>query len=335
MIWLGIETSCDDTSIALVKDGKDILANLISSQIDIHKIYGGVVPEIASRKHLETINPLIQEALNIANIGFEDIDAIAVSNGPGLIGSLLVGVAAAKTLATTLNIPILAVNHLPAHIYANFLEDPIPELPALALLISGGHTCLAVMEEHGKFKFLGETRDDAVGECYDKSARVMGLPYPGGPEIDRLAKEGDGKAIKFPRPYMSESKYEFSFSGLKTAVLQYCRKNPDFNLPDTCASLQEAISDVVVRKTLNAMKDFNLKRLMIAGGVACNSGIRQKFESECKKRNFEFFRPRPILCTDNAAMVACCAYHEYNCGKRSDLLLDVYPSASWEDYIKK
>lgn len=329
MIWLGIETSCDDTSAAVVKDGKEILSNLISSQIDTHKLYGGVVPEIASRKHLEAINPLINEALARAGKEWSDIDAIAVSCGPGLVGSLLVGVSAAKAAAAMLDVPLVGVNHLPAHIYANFLRDNPPELPAAALLISGGHTCLAVMEAHGRFRFLGETRDDAVGECYDKSARIMGLPYPGGPEIDRLAKQGNRKAIHFPRPYLNESKYEFSFSGLKTAVLQYVKKNPDFSMPDVCASLQESIADVLARKTMDAAEEFGLKRLLIAGGVACNSRIREKFAKECERRGMDLFIPPPILCTDNAAMAACCAHYEYMNGKRSDLSLDASPALSW------
>lgn len=329
MIWLGIETSCDDTSVAVVRDGREIMSNLISSQIDVHRLYGGVVPEIASRKHLENINPLMAEALAEAGIGWGDVDAVAVSHGPGLIGSLIVGVAAAKAASAMLSVPLVGVNHLPAHIYANFLGEETPALPAVALLISGGHTCLAVMESHGRFKFLGETRDDAVGECYDKAARIMGLPYPGGPHIDRLAKEGDGKAIRFPRPYMNESRYEFSFSGLKTAVLQHVKRNPDCSVPDVCASLQESIADVLVRKTMNAAKEFGIKTLLIAGGVACNSRIRERFGEECRRRSMRLFVPPPVLCTDNAAMVACCAHYEYMGGKRSDLSLDAVPTLSW------
>ena len=331
MIWLGIETSCDDTSIAIVNNGAEILVNLISSQTNIHSLYGGVVPEIASRKHLETINPLIEEALKRGGLSWKDIDAAAVSYGPGLTGSLLVGIAAAKTISALLDIPLVGVNHLPAHIYANFLSDETPELPALALLISGGHTCLAIMKDHCDFQLLGETRDDAVGECFDKAARIMGLPYPGGPEIDKLAKIGNRKAVAFPRPYLKEYPYEFSFSGLKTAVLQYCKQIPDFYINDACASLQEAVSDVLARKTVQALKEYNLKTLLIAGGVACNSRLRERFQEECKKRDAKLFIPPPVLCTDNAAMAACLAHYKHMKGIKSDLSLDAVPGLSWEN----
>lgn len=329
MIWFGIETSCDDTSVAIVKDGKHILANLISSQIDIHKLYGGVVPEIASRKHLETINPLMETALLQAGLKWPDIDAIAVSNGPGLIGSLLVGVSAAKALAALLNIPILGINHLPAHIYANFLGSADIKFPAVALLISGGHTCLVNMTSHGCFELLGETRDDAAGECFDKSARILGLPYPGGPEIDHLAQRGDAEKIKFPKAFINEDNYEFSFSGLKTAVMQYCKRNPDFLIEDVCASLQRAIADVLAAKTLKALKSTGNKTLLLAGGVACNSQIRKSLGSIAEKYNIDFHMPPPVLCTDNAAMIACLAHYNYQRGMRDDLALDASPIASW------
>ena len=329
MIWLGIETSCDDTSVAIVKDGTQILANLISSQIDIHKLYGGVVPEIASRKHLETINPLMNAALSQAELKWSDIDAVAVSNGPGLIGSLLVGVSAAKAISALLDVPILGINHLPAHIYANFLGESEIQLPAVALLISGGHTCLVNMLAHGHFELLGETRDDAAGECFDKSARILGLPYPGGPEIDRLAQKGNAEKIKFPKAFIHEDNYEFSFSGLKTAVMQYCKKNPDFMIEDVCASLQKAIADVLVAKTLKALKATRNKTLLLAGGVACNSQIRKSLREIAEKHNIDFHMPPPVLCTDNAAMIACLAHYDYQRGVRNDLGVDASPIASW------
>ncbi len=331
MLWLGIETSCDDTSVALVEDGKKIAANLISSQIDIHKLYGGVVPEIASRKHLETINPLIEQALLKAGASWQDIDAVAVSNGPGLIGSLLVGVAAAKAIAATLSIPIVGVNHLPAHVYANFLGENDIELPAIVLLVSGGHTCLADMRSHGDFELLGETRDDAVGECFDKAARILGLPYPGGPEIDRLAKTGDSGKIKFPRAFLNEDGYEFSFSGLKTSVMQYCKKNEGFDISDVCASFQESIVDVLVKKTIRAVKEKKHRHLLLAGGVACNSRLRIKLKEACEKSGIELHLPPPVLCTDNAAMVACCAHYDFLRGVKDDLSLNASPIMTWKD----
>ncbi len=331
MIWLGIETSCDDTSVAVVKNGREILSNLISSQTDIHKIYGGVVPEIASRKHLENLNPVIEQALIKAKINWKDVEGVCVSNGPGLIGSLLVGVSAAKTISALLDIPLVGVNHLSAHIYANFLHYGEIELPAIALLISGGHTSLVKMSDHGAFELLGETRDDAAGECFDKAARIMGLPYPGGPEIDRLSKTGDKSKIKFPKAFWNDNSYEFSFSGLKTAVMQYYRKNPDECINDICASLQEAVADILVRKTINAAKNYKINQIMIAGGVACNSAVREKLTEECSKNKFQLLLPPPVLCTDNAAMVATCAHYDYERGIRDTLSLDASPIMSWDD----
>lgn len=331
MIWLALETSCDDTSVAVVEDGRRILSNLISSQINLHRKFGGVVPELASRKHLDNINPLMAQALKEGGIGWDDIGAVAVANGPGLVGSLLVGVAAAKTIAAVKGIPLAGVNHLSAHIYANFLGEPQPELPAVCLLVSGGHTSLALMEAHGRFTLLGETRDDAAGECFDKAARILGLPYPGGPEIDALAKQGNAEAVRFPRPYLGNDSFEFSFSGLKTAVMQYCKKNEGFNIHDVCASFQEAVVDVLLKKTFAAARAAGVGRILLAGGVACNSRLKEKFRAEAEKQGTELHIPAPVLCTDNAAMVACCAYYNSRRGLADDLTLDANPLLSWKD----
>jgi N6-L-threonylcarbamoyladenine synthase len=328
MIWLGIETSCDDTSVAIVEDGREILCNLISSQVELHGKYGGVVPELASRKHLEVLNPLIEEALNRSGLSWSSIDGVAVSKGPGLVGSLLIGVAVAKTIAGFLGIPLQGVNHLEGHIYSNFLVSGDIQFPSLCLLVSGGHTILMTMHGHGEMELLGETRDDAAGECFDKGGRILGLPYPAGPVIDIEAQEGNPETVKFPRAHLSGSPYEFSFSGLKTSVLNFVKAGglQKHSLKNVCASFQAAIVDVLVKKTLGALKEQRLKSLLLAGGVACNSALRKAFAERAEVEGFRLCYPPPVLCTDNAAMVACAAYHAYQRGHRDTLYLDVYPN---------
>jgi N6-L-threonylcarbamoyladenine synthase len=328
MIWLGLETSCDDTSVAIVKDGTDMLCNLISSQVTLHEKFGGVVPELASRKHLEMLNPLIEEALENARLSWKDIGGVAVSNGPGLVGSLLVGVAVAKTCAGFLCRPLLGMNHLEGHIYANFLAFPSIALPSMCLLVSGGHTILMMMHGHGDLEALGETRDDAAGECFDKGGRILGLPYPAGPVIDRESQGGNERAVRFPRAHLQGSPFEFSFSGLKTAVLNFVKSGGMERHPlnDICASFQAAIVDVLVEKTLKALKEKKQNSLMLAGGVACNTSLRRKFEKAAQEHNFSLFFPPPLLCTDNAAMIACSAHYAYERGYRCTLALDVHPN---------
>ncbi len=312
MLILAIESSCDETSIALVRDGKEILSNYISSQIDIHAQYGGVVPEIASRQHIININPLLQQTFNDNNITEKDIDAIAVTYGPGLQGALLIGLLTAKTLAWIWNKPLIGVNHLEGHIYASFLENNINP-PMLTLLVSGGHTELIHVQEHGKYKLIGKTRDDAVGEAFDKVARLLGLPYPGGPYIDKLSKLGDPNKFNFPKAMPNT--FDFSFSGLKTSVLYKINdlKNENIELPinDLAASFSKAVADTLVSKTIKAAKELGLKTIVITGGVAANSTLREKMQKECDKNKFSLHLPSMKLCTDNAAMIACAAYFKY------------------------
>ncbi|MFN8674720.1 MAG: tRNA (adenosine(37)-N6)-threonylcarbamoyltransferase complex transferase subunit TsaD [Candidatus Sericytochromatia bacterium] len=312
MIILGIESSCDETSVSLVKDGKEIICNLVASQIDIHKKYGGVVPEVASRQHVLVINSLLEELFNNYNITKDDIDAIAVTYAPGLQGSLIIGLITAKTLAWLWNKKIIPVNHLEGHMYSPFLEKEIKP-PFLTLLVSGGHTELIIFEDHGKYSLLGKTRDDAVGEAFDKVARLLNLPYPGGPYIDKKAQNGNPEKFNFPRAL--HNSYDFSFSGLKTAVLYTIRDMEKENLEipeaDLCASFSEAIADTLVKKALKACKEFKLNKIVISGGVAANSTIRKKMTEECAKRKIEFFCPPIKLCTDNAAMIACAGYYKF------------------------
>lgn len=308
---LSIETSCDETSASIVKNGQVILSNVISSQIDIHRKYGGVVPELASRHHLENINIVIAEALKKAHLQMTDIDALAVTQGPGLVGSLLVGIMAAKTLAFLYRIPLIPINHIEGHIYANFLEHHLKP-PFLALVVSGGHTELIVQQGYARYKILGRTRDDAVGEAYDKVAKLLGLEYPGGPVIDKLARKGDPNYIKFPRPYLPGS-YDFSFSGLKTAVVNYVSKLPSVirqpRTKDIVASFQQAVVEVLVNKTIATAVKLKQKKIVLAGGVAANSALRALFSAQIKKAGLLVYYPSPILCTDNAAMIACAAYY--------------------------
>lgn len=330
VIILAIESSCDETAAAIVKNGREVLANIISSQIDLHTLYGGVVPEIASRKHMEQINQVVREALTKANLKLEDITAIAVTYGPGLVGALLVGVAAAKAIAFAAKKPLVGVHHIEGHISANYIENPKLEPPFGCLVVSGGHTHLVNVMDYGKYEILGKTRDDAAGEAFDKVARAVGLGYPGGPKIDKLAKEGNPYAIEFPRAKISDSEYDFSFSGLKSSVLNYINKcemkNEEINKADLVASFQNAVVDVLVSHAIHASKEYGFKKLAIAGGVASNSALRKAMEEACKSNNIDFYHPSPVLCTDNAAMIGAAAYYEYISGTRSGWELNAVPN---------
>ena len=327
---LAIESSCDETAAAVVKNGREVLSNVISSQIELHKLYGGVVPEIASRKHIEKINQVIEEALLEAGVSLTQITAIAVTYGPGLVGALLVGVAAAKAIAFALNKPLIGVHHIEGHISANFIENKELEPPFACLVVSGGHTHLVKVTEYGKYEILGKTRDDAAGEAFDKVARAIGLGYPGGPKIDLLAKEGNTKAIKFPRAKIEGSEYDFSFSGLKSSVLNYLNvsemKEQEVNKADIAASFQSAVVDVLVEHAMHAVDEFKFDKFAIAGGVASNSYLREQFKLACAKKNIDFFYPSPVFCTDNAAMIGVAAYYEYLKGTRSGLDLNAVPN---------
>lgn len=327
---LGIESSCDETAASVVKNGRVVLSNVISSQIDLHTLYGGVVPEIASRKHIERINQVIQEALDTAGMTLDDLDAIGVTYGPGLVGALLVGVAEAKAISYAKKLPLVGVHHIEGHISANYIENPDLEPPFVCLVVSGGHTHLVVVRDYGKYEILGRTRDDAAGEAFDKVARAIGLGYPGGPKIDKLAKEGDPEAISFPRPRFEDSPYDFSFSGLKSAVLNYlngCQmKGTEVNRADVAASFQKAVCDVLVEHAMIAVKESGLNKFAIAGGVASNSALRAAFEKACAERHMEFYHPSPIFCTDNAAMIGSAAYYEFIAGKRDGLDLNAVPN---------
>lgn len=327
---LAIETSCDDSSVAVLKNEREILTNLISSQIDTHALFGGVVPEIASRKHLEAINPLIDKAIEDANITYDDIDLITVTKGPGLIGSLLVGISAAKALSLALNKPLVGANHMKGHICANYLSNLGLKPPFVCLVVSGGHTYLCKVNDYNDIEVVGSTRDDAAGESYDKVARKIGLGYPGGPKIDKLAKKGNGKAIDFPRVMLEKGSYDFSFSGLKTAVLNYAhnedQKGNEINKADLAASFQEAVVDVLVEKSLMILEETGYKQFAISGGVAANSRLRERFTEELSKRGIKFYYPDTILCTDNAAMIAMAGYLDYKAGLRDDTYMKVYPN---------
>ena len=326
---LAIESSCDETAAAVVVNGREVLSNVISSQIDIHKLYGGVVPEIASRKHIEKINQVIQEALEESDKTMEDIDAVCVTYGPGLVGALLVGVGAAKALAYATHKPLVGVHHIEGHISANFIENKDLEPPFLCLVASGGHSHLVIVKEYGEYEILGRTRDDAAGEAFDKVARAIGLGYPGGPKIDKLAKEGDPDAIEFPKASIDGAPYDFSFSGVKSAVLNYingCKmRQVPYNEAYIAASFQKAVVGVLVDHTMKAAKDYGIKKVAIAGGVACNSALRQAMEDACQKRGYKFYRPSPILCTDNAAMIGAAGYYEYKKGVRHGWDLNAVP----------
>jgi N6-L-threonylcarbamoyladenine synthase len=326
---MGIETSCDETCVAILRGPNDVLANVISSSADLHSKYGGVVPEVASRAHVQAINPAIAEALRTADVTLWDMSAIAVTVGPGLIGSLVVGVAAAKSLASVLEVPLLAINHLEAHIYANFIEHLDFQPPAVGLVVSGGHTLLVHMQAHGIYEVLGETLDDAAGEAFDKVARYLGIGFPGGPAIDQMALGGNRRAIKFPRPVMKQG-YDFSFSGLKTAVQDYMRKQEAAGTPpklaDVCASFQEAAVDVQVSKTIKAAQEYGVPTVFMSGGVAANSRLRELLTVKCEESELRLHYPSLVYCTDNAAMVAACGHYRFIRGIRTDIEVEPDPN---------
>jgi tRNA N6-adenosine threonylcarbamoyltransferase len=321
VLILGIDTSCDDTSAAVIENGTTILSNSISNQSDIHKKYGGIVPELASRRHIEMIWPVVNEALKAAGLSCKDLACIAVCHGPGLIGSLLVGCSFAKALCYAKKIPLVAVNHLEGHIFSPFLEKTKPDYPFIALIVSGGHTCLYRVDDFGKYVELGRTRDDAAGEAYDKVSKLLGLGYPGGPVIDNLARDGNSHAIHFPRAYLPES-LDFSFSGLKTAVLNFLKSEVSPSINDISASFQAAVVDVLVRKTEWAIRKERIKRITLSGGVAANSTLRQKMQKMAEEREGEVYMPSVSLCTDNAAMIAAAGYHHFKAGNIAGLDLN-------------
>lgn len=326
ILILGIESSCDETAAAVVKNGRDVLSNIISSQIAIHTQYGGVVPEIASRKHVENINGVIERALTEADVTLDDIDAVAVTYGPGLIGALLVGVAEAKAIAYAKSKPLVGVHHIEGHVCANYIQNKDLEPPFLCMIVSGGHTHLVKVSDYGKYEIIGRTRDDAAGEAFDKVARAIGLGYPGGPKVDKLSKEGNDHAIDFPKAKVEGAPYDFSFSGVKSAVLNYINmhemKGEKINAADVAASFQRSVVEAIVDRTVHAAKEFGLKKVALAGGVASNSCLRQTMKEECEKNGLGIYYPSPILCTDNAAMIACAGYYEYINGTRHGLDLN-------------
>ncbi|MCF8008351.1 MAG: tRNA (adenosine(37)-N6)-threonylcarbamoyltransferase complex transferase subunit TsaD [Halanaerobiales bacterium] len=327
---LAIETSCDETAAAVSDDGLNILSNIVASQIDWHQRYGGVVPEIASRKHMEFIKPVVEEALIKADLKLDQLDAIAATYGPGLVGSLLVGLSYAKALAFALGKPFIGVNHIVGHIYANFISKKEIKTPLICLTVSGGHTDLLFFKEYGDYIILGRTQDDAAGEAFDKIARYLGLGYPGGPLIEKKAKKGNENAIDFPRPFIDKDNYNFSFSGLKTAVINYIhnqkQKNIDLNLNNIAASFQKAVIDILVNKTLKAVKEHNVKSVILAGGVASNKRLQEEFKKRLKDSNTPFYHPKLELCTDNAAMISTVAYYKYINGEFSELNLNADPN---------
>lgn len=330
VLILAIESSCDETAAAVVKNGRTVLSNIINSQIDIHTLYGGVVPEIASRKHIENINPVIEMALKEAGVTLDDITAIGVTYGPGLVGALLVGVAEAKAIAFAKKKPLVGVHHIEGHISANYIENKDLEPPFAALVVSGGHTHLVMVNDYGDYEIIGRTRDDAAGEAFDKVARAVGLGYPGGPKVDKLAKEGNPHAIEFPRAHVEDAPYDFSFSGIKSAVLNYLNscemKRIEVNKADLVASFQNAVVEALVSRAMKLTEEKEIKKLAIAGGVASNSALRSTLKAECDKRGVQFYSPSPILCTDNAAMIGAAAYYEYKKGTRHGYDLNAVPN---------
>ena len=330
VLILAIESSCDETSVAVVKNGREVKSNIISSQIATHKEFGGVVPEIASRKHIEAIDWVIDEALKNAEVGFENIDAVAVTYGPGLVGALLVGLSEAKALAFALDKPLIPVHHIEGHIAANYIENADWKPPFICMIVSGGHTHLVHIKDYNEFEILGRTRDDAAGEAFDKVARVLGLPYPGGPEIDRLSNDGNPNAIKFPRIVLEGDSYDFSFSGLKSAVLNYINKanmtGEEYRKEDVAASFQQAVVDVLVEKAVRACKELGVNKLALAGGVSANKHLRGAMAKACEDNNIELCVPKPILCTDNGAMIGSAGYYEYIRGNVAGMDLNAYPN---------
>ena len=327
---LGIESSCDETAAAVVKNGRVVLSNVISSQIDLHTLYGGVVPEIASRKHIEKINQVIEEALKQAGVTLDDLDGIGVTYGPGLVGALLVGVAEAKAIAYARKLPLIGVHHIEGHVSANYIEHPDLEPPFMCEIISGGHTHLVIVKDYGSFEILGRTRDDAAGEAFDKVARAIGLGYPGGPKIDKLSREGNPTAIAFPRAHVEEAPYDFSFSGLKSAVLNYLNKchmtQEAICEADVAASFQQAVVDVLVDTAIRGARDYHMTKLAIAGGVASNQSLRKAMAEACEREKIEFYYPSPVFCTDNAAMIGTAAYYEFLKGTKHGLDLNAVPN---------
>ncbi len=326
---LAIETSCDETAAAVIQNGREVLSSIISTQIDLHEKYGGVVPEIASRMHVEKINLVIKEALEAANLTLDEIDVVGVTYGPGLVGALLVGVVAAKSIAFVKNKPLIGVHHIEGHIAANYISHPELEPPFLCLVVSGGHTHLVNVDSYTSYEIIGRTRDDAAGEAYDKVARAIGLTYPGGPKIDKLAKEGNKDAIKFPRAMMDEG-YDFSFSGVKSAVLNYVNgakmKDEPINVADVAAAFQASVVDVLVGKAVAAAKERHMTKIALAGGVASNQGLREAMEVACEQNHIKLYYPERVLCTDNAAMIGCAAYYEYLKGSRAGMDLNAVPN---------
>lgn len=330
LLTLAIESSCDETAAAVMLEGREVLSNIISSQIEIHKQYGGVVPEIASRHHLENVNTVVDQALEEAGVTIDDVDMIGVTYGPGLVGALLIGLATAKAYALAADKPLIGVHHIQGHISANYIEHRDLEPPFMSLIISGGHTNIVEVTGYNQCRVLGGTRDDAAGEAYDKVARVLGLGYPGGPLIDRLAKQGDPHAVEFKRVFLEKGSLDFSFSGIKTGVLNYINSEKqadrEINQADVAAGFQAAVLDVIVAKTVKAAKDMDKDKIVLAGGVASNSRLREMMSEECEKNGIKLYYPSPILCTDNAAMIGCAAYYKYIAGERDDLTLDAIPN---------
>lgn len=327
---LAIESSCDETAAAVVVNGRDVRSNVISSQIALHTLYGGVVPEIASRKHIEKINQVIEQALSDASVTLDDIDAIGVTYGPGLVGALLVGVAEAKAISYAKNIPLVGVHHIEGHISANYIENKELEPPFLCLVVSGGHTHLVKVLDYGEYEILGRTRDDAAGEAFDKVARAIGLGYPGGPKIEKVSHEGNPHAMEFPRAKIEDGPYDFSFSGLKSAVLNYINgcnmKGIEVVQADVAASFQKAVTDVLVGNAMKAIDEFKMDKFAIAGGVASNGTLREAMREACEKKGVKFYHPSPIFCTDNAAMIGVAAYYDFLAGKRDGLDLNAIPN---------
>lgn len=323
ILVLGIESSCDETSVAVVKNGREVLSNVINSQIKIHEEYGGVVPEIASRCHTEVINQVMKQSLKEANVTLDDIDVIATTYGPGLVGALLVGVSYAKGLSFASNKPLVGVNHIEGHIAGNYITHKELEPKFLALIISGGHTHLVLVNDYNNYEILGKTRDDAIGEAFDKVARVVGLGYPGGPKVDKLAKEGKAN-IELPITHFDN--LDFSFSGIKTAIINLHHKNPDINKADLCASFENVATQMLLNNVKKAIKEYNIDKIALAGGVSANSYIRTEFDKFAKRENIKLYYPEPILCTDNAAMIASVGYYNYIAGKRADLTLNAKPN---------
>jgi N6-L-threonylcarbamoyladenine synthase len=327
-VILAIETSCDETAAAVLEEGSRLRANVVASQADIHRQFGGVIPELASRNHLEQVNILVDSALRESGLALGDMDGIAVSCGPGLAGALLVGVNTAKGLAYGLGLPLLGVNHIEGHIYANWLTHGQIEFPLIGLVVSGGHTALTRMTGHGRYELLGQTRDDSAGEAFDKAARAMGLPYPGGPEIDRLASEGREGAYELPRAWLGDGSWEFSFSGLKTAMMRLVqreREKKTLNIPDLAASFQESVVEVLVEKTVRAAVRFETGNVLMAGGVAANRKLRERMARRAREEGLRLYCPEPVFCTDNAAMIACAAYYRFAGGERSGWDLNAIP----------